>query len=262
MSLLTQTLLSITAFIIAKIIHWSLNRSIDKIDAFAENKGIASLDLSNKTKDLINRLSKYVLYSIAFLVVLYIFHLDNVVMSIITAAGVSGIAISFAARDIFSNALSGLFLMFDKPFSVGDEIEIKKMYVERAIVKSINIRSTVLKTLDGKVLTIPNSVILSQPIINYSTSPIGLVDLTVEVDVDSRVKKAITLIDKIVDNLNWKVTDPSPKVFIEDVNKDNVVIHIKVWTSNERVGDKKAELFYKVRDSLKKANIKSSVIRD
>ncbi len=261
MEYVIKALEAIAVFLVSKLICVLVKRSINKLDEYAESRGLSALDISESTKQTIFRVTRYITYSIAFVIVLYIFDLNGVITAILTAAGVSGIAIGFAARDIISNALSGIMLIFDRPFRIGDKVSIGK-YVSEGTVEAIEIRKTVLKASDGRIITIPNSKILTEVVVNYSLNPKRMLELTVEVDVDSNVKKALKLIDKIVDNLEWKASAPKSKVFIEDVTKDNVIIKIQIWTQNKQIGEKKAELFYKVRDALKKHNIASSIIRN
>jgi len=253
--------LSVIVFIVTRIAHWFLNRGIERVDAYAEAKGLSSLDFSDGTKKAISQFSKYILYSLSFFAVLYIFELNDLLVGIATAAGVSGIAIGFAAKDLLSNALSGLILFFDRPFKIGDIIQVGR-YIEKGRVESIGIRQTVLKLRDGRLVTVPNASVLSQEVTNFSSNPIQLVELQVDVDVDANVKKTLKLIDELFDKLEWKDKSEGAWVSVSDVNKDNVILKIKVWTNNERLGDKKTELFYAVRDLLKKNRIKSSVIRE
>jgi len=252
--------LSIGIIIAARIIYWFLNHSIEKIDAYAEGKGLSALDINDSTKKAISQFSKYVIYVIAFIGILYVFELNDLLMGILTAAGVSGIAIGFAAKDLISNALSGLILIFDRPFRIGDYVKIGR-YIERGVVQSIGIRKTVIKSRDGMIITVPNSKVLSETVTNFSKSATRMVELKVEIDIDSDMKKALKLIDNMLDNLPWRYKDRS-EVYVSDVNKDNVVLTIKVWIASKLYGERKTEVFYKIRDLLKKHKIKSSVMRE
>jgi|GEM_PF-1692083 len=253
--------ISVAIFIVAKIIHWFINHSIHRVDTYAEKKGLSALDISDSSKKAISQFSKYIIYGIAFLGVLYVFELNDILMGILTAAGVSGIAIGFAAKDLISNSLSGLILIFDRPFSLGDSVEIGR-FIDKGTVESIGIRNTTLKLRDGKIVTVPNSQVLSEHVINHSRTAVRLVELIVEVDIDSNVKKALKLVDELLDSIEWKSEHNPSEVFIADVNKDNVILRIKVWIDSVRYGERKTELFYQIRDLLKKNRIKSSVIRE
>lgn len=262
--LITRSLIAVGLFLLGKIIHFFLNRGIEHVDYYAEKNGFTSLDMSKSTKTVINQVSKYIIYSIVFLLVLYVFNLNDLLMGFATAAGVSGIAIGFAAKDVLSNALSGLILAFDKPFKIGDQVQIGRasLKTEKGTVESISIRSTVIKLRDGTLITVPNSTIISEIVTNYSRNPLHLIELIIEIDIDSDVKKALKLIDAVLDKITWKDKNLGKEVYVNDVNRDNVILKVKVWHSCVDVGIKKTELFYQIRDLLKKNNIKSSVVRN
>ncbi|MBD3312342.1 mechanosensitive ion channel, partial [archaeon] len=113
----------------------------------------------------------------------------------------------------------------------------------------------------GMFITVPNSAVLSETVVNHSKSRTRLVEMTVEIDIDDDVKKAIALIDDMLDNLPWRYKNKS-EVFIDDVNKDYVILRIKVWIASRKYGERKAELFYKIRDLLKQNNINTSILGD
>lgn len=246
--------ISLTLFLIAKLIHWSVNHSIERLDNYAENKGLSKLDVSDATKKAISQFSKYAIYGIAFLGVLYVFELNDLLIGIATAAGVSGIAIGFAAKDLISNSLSGLILVFDRPFSIGDKIEIGR-WINKGKVQKIGIRNTVLKMRDGNLVTVPNSMVLSEFVVNYTRNPLNLVELIAGLKVGSDVNKAINLVQELIDGLDWRDNDNQAEVYITDVNDEQVLLKIKVWTRHKHIGNHKTKLFYAVNKLLKQHGI-------
>ena len=250
--LLIKILLSFAVLAAAKLTRWLVDKSIDKIDKYAEKNGLSALDISTSTKRSISQFLKYIVYTVAFLIILYIFGLNDLLAGILTAAGVSGIAIGFAAKDLISNALSGIILIFDRPFGIGDYVKIGKL-VEKGTVQSIGIRKTIIKSRDGMIITVPNSLIVNQTVINYSKSRTRLIELTLGVDINSSVRRALSLIDGVLDKLEWKKGDS--EVYVSDVTKDNVILTIKAWTALKEYGEHKAELFKKIRNALVRGGI-------
>lgn len=86
-------------------------------------------------------------------------------ISILTGMGIVGVAVSFAAQNTIANFLSGVFILFDGPFKIGDRIKIGEMTGE---VIEIGIRNTRVQTPDNNIITIPNSNITSKEVINYN----------------------------------------------------------------------------------------------
>jgi small-conductance mechanosensitive channel len=106
----------------------------------------------------------------AVIIVGTIFALDQVnfdVTSFIAGLGIAGFTIGFALQDIAKNFISGLLLLYRQPFELGDYILASD---HEGTVKEINIRDTVLETLDGELVIIPNKDVYEKPIINYTHS--------------------------------------------------------------------------------------------
>ena len=114
------------------------------------------------------------------------------VTTLIAALGTAGVAIGLALKDSLSNFASGVLILFNHTFKVGDFIEIDG---QKGTVRRIELMFTTLATADNKRLIIPNSVLTSDMIINYTAKSIRRQELTVGVAYGSdilAVKKAIT----------------------------------------------------------------------
>ncbi len=83
--------------------------------------------------------------------------------TLVTAVGVIGIAISLALQDILKNFFAGTYLLFERPFRIGDEISIKE---HRGVVETIGIRTTALRTADNVEVLIPNATVFSDVVLN------------------------------------------------------------------------------------------------
>ena len=109
----------------------------------------------------------------------------EVIMAFMTT---SAVALGFAAQDILKNIFGGLLILFDRPFQIGDRIQVKEKYGE---VKNIGLRTTQINTLDDSMVTIPNSAIVSEFVSNANS---GALDCMVVVDlwlpIDINVEKA------------------------------------------------------------------------
>jgi small-conductance mechanosensitive channel len=119
----------------------------------------------NSFEDLIpflQNIAKLVLMGGLVFALLKIWGID--VAPLVGAAGVAGIAIAFAAQDSVGNLFGGISIFFDKPFRIGDQILVQGS--ERGHVYKIGARSTKIRTLDNVLVTIPNSVMVTNPIFN------------------------------------------------------------------------------------------------
>ena len=98
--------------------------------------------------------------------------------ALLGAAGVAGIAIGFAAQTTLSNLISGLFIIGERPFAVGDVILIG---TTRGTVESIDLLSVKLRTFDNLLIRIPSETLLKQEVTNVTRYPIRRFDLTLGV---------------------------------------------------------------------------------
>ena len=151
--------------------------------------------------------------------------------SILTSMGVVGLTVGFAAKDALSNVISGLFIFWDRPFVIGDLIEITGHYGR---VDAITMRSTRVVTVDGKMLAIPNSEVVNTTVASYTNFPHLRLDIDVSISVNEdidRVRKV--LLDLVVGKPHF-MTDPEPGVVVTSLNDYNNVVQLRVWLEDER----------------------------
>ena len=136
------------SFLIARIVSRILARIFEKTP-FPE-----------EIEKWIVRVSKYAVYIIGVFVAISFSGFD--LTSVIVGLGAFSIAISFAMSNVIQNFVSGILVQADRAFKVGDEIEIKTY--EGKVVK-ISIRTTIIKTKDGDIVSIPNSLFITNPVV-------------------------------------------------------------------------------------------------
>jgi len=108
--------------------------------------------------------SKYVVYVIGLFAIISVVGVD--ITSILVGLGAFSIAISFATRNIIQNFVSGIIVMGDRAFKVGDEVKIRTF--EGKVLK-IGIRTTVIEDKDGNTIFIPNSLFIANPVIRKTS---------------------------------------------------------------------------------------------
>jgi small conductance mechanosensitive channel len=130
--------------------------------------------------------------AVGVLITLALLGLAPLVASMLTAAGVAGIIIGFAVKDVAANTISGMLLLADRPFSLGDVVSAGS--VQGTVVK-IALRSTRIRSTDGPVVTVPNSVIAANAIINFTINPNRRFEIiwTLPLDADAEAARQILL---------------------------------------------------------------------
>jgi small conductance mechanosensitive channel len=153
--ILSAVVLFIASFL-SRLVKPLVKRFDDKVDA---------IEFSKHTLVIVSQVIKYVIYLIALSIILTIFGVTEALYTLLTGGAILGFAIGYASKDILSNMLSGIIVAVDKPFMIGDDIEVGDI---RGTVKVLAFRTTKLVTQDGVSVEIPNSEMTSKPIRNYS----------------------------------------------------------------------------------------------
>jgi small-conductance mechanosensitive channel len=160
------------------------------------------------------------------------------IIPLIAGAGVAGIAIGFAAKDTLSNLIAGVLLIVDRPFEVGDRIEVWQAPKGSATwgdVVDVELRATKIKTTDNIVVIIPNNQLMTRDIINYSAMSDRIrVRINIGVAYDSDIEKTKSLVMAVARELDWVLASPAPKVVVRNFGESSVDLQLRVWVNNAR----------------------------
>ncbi len=186
--------------------------------------------------DLFKKFAGVIIYTTGIILALDVIGLN--IMPFVAGAGVAGIAIGFAARDTLSNLIAGVLLIIDRPFEVGDRIEIWSAPKNSATwgdVLDIGLRATKIRTTDHIVVIIPNNEIMKRDIINYTAINEEIrVRIPVGIAYDANVGKAKELINRIALELDWVMREPAPKVVVKSFGDSAVNLEARVWIRDPR----------------------------
>ncbi len=186
--------------------------------------------------DLLNRFAGALIYVLACILALDMLGVN--VMPFIAGAGVAGVAIGFAAKDTLSNLIAGILLIIDRPFEVGDRIELWETPKNSATwgdVIDIGLRATKIRTTDNIVIIIPNNEIMLRDIINYTTINSKIrVRVNIGVAYDADLKKTKQLILEVVEKMGWASKEPPPVVVVTNFGESSVDLQLRVWIDDAR----------------------------
>jgi small-conductance mechanosensitive channel len=192
--------------------------------------------IDNIVFDLLNRFSGAIVYAVA--VVLALDTMGINVMPFVAGAGVLGVAIGFAAKDTLSNLIAGILLIIDRPFEIGDRIEVWSAPKDSASwgdVIDIGLRATKIKTTDNIIIVIPNNEIMKRDIVNYTLSSNSIrVRINIGVAYDTDIELAKTLILNVASGVKWVQDKPKPKVVVRNFGESSVDLQLRVWISDAR----------------------------
>lgn len=186
--------------------------------------------------DLLNRFVGVIIGITAVVLALDILGIN--VMPFIAGAGIVGVAVGFAAKDTLSNLIAGVLLIIDRPFEVGDRIEVWSAPSGSSTwgdVIDIGLRATKIKTTDNIIIIIPNNEIMMRDIVNYTISSEEIrVRVNIGVAYDANIDNAKEAILQVADTAEWVMKEPAPKVVVRNFGESSVDLQLRVWIRNAR----------------------------
>jgi MscS family membrane protein len=194
--------------------------------------GKTGSDLDDRLVPLLEIVSKYLIWFVAFILILYDFKID--ITPFLAGAGIVGIALAFAAQDILGNFFGGAIISVDQPFKIGDRVQIENVFGD---VTNIGPRSTRIKTLDSQIVTVPNSKVTSSIVTNYAMPDSKMkVRIPVSVAYGSNIKQVKALLLDIANNSAgntvWICSDPAPSVYFLEFAESSLNLQLIVWTKD------------------------------
>ena len=207
--------------------------------------------MDETTYSFVETTVKYTVLTIGVLSALNAIGIDTA--AILTSLGIVGVTIGFAARDSLSNLISGIIIFLDRPFVIGDLVEIDDKYGK---VSEITLRSTRVVTSDGRMLAVPNTEIVNKTVASYTNFPTLRLDIGVTVAVDEDIEKTRQVLLELVDNDPDYLKTPPPRIVVTALNDYNIALELQVWLDDERQHvEKRFELREKVFQALNRAGV-------
>jgi small-conductance mechanosensitive channel len=146
------------------------------------------------------------------------------------AAGIVGIAVGFAAQTSLSNVISGFFLLGEKPFVVGDLIEVDGV---TGIVDNIGMISATVRTPDNRSVRIPNETLVKSKVVNVTGNPIRRYDLEVSVSYDEDIGKVMRVLRETAIANKHCLDEPEPLVLFVGFAESSIKFLLGVWLVKE-----------------------------
>jgi small-conductance mechanosensitive channel len=219
------------AIILQRIIRWLIDKSFEK-------------DISNSEKTKLKffkNASSLIIWTFAIAAVIYIIpKLRALAITMFAGAGIFMAILGFAAQQAFANIISGVFIVFSKPFRVGDYVKIGTL--DYGIVEDITLRHTIIKTFENKRIVIPNSVLSTETLINDCINDPKICKfIEFGISYDSDIDKAIKIIQEVainhpnsIDNrTEEEIKNGEPEVLVRVISFGDSSVNLRayVWTS-------------------------------
>jgi len=213
-------------------------------------KKIVKNRLSPQSEQLVVRSVYYVAILILLITLLNEFGFR--LSAILGAAGIFGVAIGFASQTSFSNIISGIFLISEKPFKVGDVVQVSSNI---GTIESIDLLSIKLKTPDNRYVRVPNETMIKTEVINITRYPERRVDINLSVSYDDDLHKVQEVLLGLAESNPWALKDPAPLFSIDKFGDSGIQILFGVWTKKEDIPNLKTSLMIGIKEKFKQENI-------
>ena len=172
--------------------------------------------------------------------------------SFLAILGAAGLAVGLALKDTLQNFAAGVMILFFKPFKVGDFIEYEGT---QGTVKEIQIFNSILTTVDNRRVIIPNGILQTSMVTNYSSEDIRRVIWTFSIAYGDDFNKAKSLLLKWIKDDERILNDMEPMVVISELADSSVNIMVRVWVKSENFLSVKFDFNEKVYKEFPKNNL-------
>ena len=180
--------------------------------------------LREQSRELIR---KTLLYTGVVLILILVLNAAGVsVGALLGAAGVVGIAVGIASQASLSNIISGLFLVSENFFEIGDVVRIGD---QTGTIFSIDLLSIKIKTFDNVFIRVPNQQLIEQTIVNITRFPIRRMDIVVTTPVQQRVSAVYAALRDAADSCDLVLEEPEPFVLFKEFGENGSRILLGIW---------------------------------
>lgn len=237
---LAAVFVGLVAYVVFRLVHLAVTRTLQRTGAG-----------SSGLRDLIDNGLKVAGWSVVLLLALSQVGLD--LTTAVAGLGILGLAVGFAAKDALENLISGVMIMVDRPFRVGDYLEIEG---EKGVVTRFTLRSTRIRTLQDRTIVMPNIKMIDQKLINHSEQPRVRIDVPFGIAYKESIAGARETVLAILEGDDRVLADPEPEVVVVDLDDSSIDLELRFYVSDARQEPQlMVEYLEKVRVALGEAEI-------
>ena len=205
-------------------------------------------------RSVIQRSVSLVLILLGIYLFLFLAGLTGFAIAVVSGTGVVGLILGFAFRDIAENFISSLLLTIQRPFRIGDIVQINDF---TGIIQKVTARATTLVDFDGNHIQIPNATIYKGVIKNLTANPLMRGQFVIGVGYDADIQRAQQIAQEITAEQDNVLNDPEPQILIDELGPSTYNIKVYFWVDVEKTSVLKmaSVLMRKITQAFLEANI-------
>ena len=203
--------------------------------------------------DVYSPIEKAIVYTIVIVgVIVSLAPLGISLTGLLVAGGFAGIVLGFATQTVIANLFSGLFLLVERPFKIGDAVQVMNY---SGIVEDVSILSTRVRTWDGVFVRLPNDKVFSGDIANYARSVARRLSVKIGVSYNSDIDKAVAVLRELLEDQPYVLVNPPPDVLVNEYGDSAIVLEVRAWVPIEVWFQVYADLMKGIKRRLDEAGI-------
>ncbi|TXH71460.1 MAG: mechanosensitive ion channel family protein [Lysobacteraceae bacterium] len=205
---------------------------------------------------LVRTLVRSAVLLVGVLIALDLLGWTPVVSAVLGSAGVVGLVLGFAFRDIAENYIAGILLGVRRPFEPGDHIAVEG---REGKVISVNSRATVLMTMDGNHLQLPNGLVFKSVLLNYTRNPRRRFDFLMLIDGSQSIRRAQTVAMAAVAEVEGVLDEPAPSWAVVEYGAAGIQLRFFGWVDQRQndLGKVRSEAIRRVKAAFADADIEA-----
>ncbi|MBT8451098.1 MAG: mechanosensitive ion channel [Deltaproteobacteria bacterium] len=199
-----------------------------RVASGASTRALKRFNTHQAARDLIAGITQLGVLLAGVVVALSVMNLDKALASILAGAGIVGLAIGFAFQDLAGNLISGVGLAIHQrwPFKIGDIVETNDVF---GVVEKIHLRTSIIRTLDGKTAIIPNKGIYQNKVLNHSASGTRRIDLECGVSYGDDLEKVHRVVSETLDGIEGRDSSSDVEVFFTGFGSSSISLVGRFW---------------------------------
>lgn len=245
-----ELLIGYTFNLASAIIMVIIGMFISKIISNGVNQVLITRNIDATIAGFLSALMRYII--ITFAIIAALGRIGVQTTSVIAILGAAGMAIGLALQGSLSNFAAGVLLVTLRPLKTGEYVNLGSV---SGTVLNIHIFYTMLRTLDGKIVVIPNNKIISNNIINYSREPARRNEFIISVAYNSDIDLVIKILRKVIEKEDRVIKDKDIIIGLSELAPSSLNFIVRCWSKNNDLNPVYWDLMAKFKKELDKHNI-------
>lgn len=201
---------------------------VAKLGRFVTCQILRRLRVSESATNLVGRVVQIGVVIVGLAIALSVLELDKAVTSLLAGVGIVGLALGFAFQDLASNFISGIALSLRSryPFRIGDLVETNEVL---GIAERVYLRNTIIRTLDGHAVVIPNRKIFENKLLNYSGDPYRRVDIPCGISYGEDLREVKRIVTEAITSIDGRIEERSVDFFWTGYGDSSIDFEVRFW---------------------------------